>query len=1159
MKFHHLRIENLLSLYGSHDLDLEAAFGDAGLYLITGPTGAGKTTIMDAICLALFGTTSRARSIGSVKGVGEHVNSRGTGSTRVDLTFSVRRDGARQRYRATWYFWRAREKPDGAPQNPRRDLVRLDDAGEDAAVLVSSVTAKEYDAAFREVLSDLELDAFLRSVMLPQGEFAALLDAKPAEKAEILERITDASNYLRLGRIAHDRYREEKRALEDIDTQLGTLPEVGAEQLRQLEAAIEEAERRRAPLREWRDATLAHATWLRQADEHTNAITSAEDALSEATSKREHNTQLYRRLADDERVAPVREPLGRWQRAVAASGELTTRRTQAAEALAAATDARDGADARLAEATRVHDSAVAAHDGTREALTAVATGATAPNAFRPANAAAAARALQQAEDSWRACEDDASLGSRVGALRARLDPLNDAEQSRQRARAALDAARSAVSKAESNAAAATEALEAADASVEPTRKELVRASAALAALLDDGEQPADRREALQRRLDEAEERARLVTRALEAEAAVASARHEADAIDLAAPEQALGAATTALESARTTREEAARALETATAHLDEVSGQLRVVDLRIALEPGAPCPVCGGTDHPAAHERDDELAAARAAAKQAREERAAALDAAIEQHDTATQAHAAARARLASVKATHEAALAQLERAQATLAERRAALGDPTVALDTARSEAQAAVQTATSEITALRDAERASAKATAALEAAEKQLEAQRSAAEAAGRALEQARAAAAEQERNVENADAAIARAVDALRTALADAGQHTEGDAATLRAAVDAVVERASTVANAAATLLAAHEAQVRLLAESRNAAARASQDATRVHTEAETRLRGLQERLDAAIAERDAARAELDAAIADIEGVADLEDARALLLADDERRRLATQARALDDAVSTATARRDEAQRRQKEHAANAPSEDMSAYQAETLAAALAQLEDGLLRLERRIGEHTNALEEANAIIERTAAMRATREAQRVTTDEWRALNELIGVDNGKRFRDFALALSLERIIRRANARLQDLLARYALRTQRDEASGLPTLDFEIVDQFHAGQARALNTLSGGERFLVSLALALALADQQQLQLPIETLMLDEGFGTLDMDALQQAMGILHRLRDGDGRTVGLISHVEALKEQIPHQVRVIPMQEGRSRVELVSEA
>ena len=110
-----------------------------------------------------------------------------------------------------------------------------------------------------------------------------------------------------------------------------------------------------------------------------------------------------------------------------------------------------------------------------------------------------------------------------------------------------------------------------------------------------------------------------------------------------------------------------------------------------------------------------------------------------------------------------------------------------------------------------------------------------------------------------------------------------------------------------------------------------------------------------------------------------------------------------------------------------------------------------------------------------------------------------------------------------------------------------------------DAHHANEERPITTLSGGETFLVSLALALALADYRTVRMPVETLLLDEGFGTLDQRTLEEVLGILKGLGGALGRRtqVGIISHVEALREAIPARILVEPTGPGRStvRVEL----
>jgi len=151
--------------------------------------------------------------------------------------------------------------------------------------------------------------------------------------------------------------------------------------------------------------------------------------------------------------------------------------------------------------------------------------------------------------------------------------------------------------------------------------------------------------------------------------------------------------------------------------------------------------------------------------------------------------------------------------------------------------------------------------------------------------------------------------------------------------------------------------------------------------------------------------------------------------------------------------------------------------------------------------------------------------------------------------------FVLAGELEQIVIAANLRLDDMSAgRYRLRHTDAVARGASGLGLEVVDAY-TGQARPPQSLSGGETFLASFALALGLAQvvtDRAGGIRLDTLFIDEGFGSLDADTLELAMRTLDELRRG-GRTVGVISHVEAMKEQLPAQLHVAATPHGPSVV------
>ncbi len=171
-----------------------------------------------------------------------------------------------------------------------------------------------------------------------------------------------------------------------------------------------------------------------------------------------------------------------------------------------------------------------------------------------------------------------------------------------------------------------------------------------------------------------------------------------------------------------------------------------------------------------------------------------------------------------------------------------------------------------------------------------------------------------------------------------------------------------------------------------------------------------------------------------------------------------------------------------------------------------------------------------------------------EAQRNVTDLWAGMADLIGSADGKKFRMFAQGLTLDRLLILANGHMADLTPRYAL--QRAPGSNL---DLQVIDRDMADEVRAVANLSGGERFLVSLALALGLASMTGARTLAENLFIDEGFGALDSDSLDMAIAALETLHAA-GRTIGIISHVQPMIDRIGVQIRVTRRGGGRSQVE-----
>jgi len=165
--------------------------------------------------------------------------------------------------------------------------------------------------------------------------------------------------------------------------------------------------------------------------------------------------------------------------------------------------------------------------------------------------------------------------------------------------------------------------------------------------------------------------------------------------------------------------------------------------------------------------------------------------------------------------------------------------------------------------------------------------------------------------------------------------------------------------------------------------------------------------------------------------------------------------------------------------------------------------------------------------------------------------WVKLNEMIGSADGNKFAKFAQGITLDQLINLANQHLNVLSSRYELQRSSDAKQ---LLEIEVCDSFQGDVIRPVSTLSGGESFIVSLSLALGLSELASQKIAIDSLFLDEGFGTLDEESLETALNALNLLQSR-GKMVGVISHVEALKERIPLQIKIVPKGDGTSFIEM----
>ena len=187
-----------------------------------------------------------------------------------------------------------------------------------------------------------------------------------------------------------------------------------------------------------------------------------------------------------------------------------------------------------------------------------------------------------------------------------------------------------------------------------------------------------------------------------------------------------------------------------------------------------------------------------------------------------------------------------------------------------------------------------------------------------------------------------------------------------------------------------------------------------------------------------------------------------------------------------------------------------------------------------------------LENRKKLMKELAELDKKYDNQEKNYAKWSALSDLIGSAKGDKFRIFAQNMTLSMMIKLANEQLEKMNGRYILIARPDSSE----LELSVIDKEQAGEVRPTENLSGGERFIISLALALGLSQISGNKSRIDSLFLDEGFGSLDEEALNTALEALGELRN-KGRMIGIISHVQALRERIAAQIEVIYKSEGTS--------
>lgn len=1241
MKILSIKGKNLASLEGEFVIDFEnGAIGRAGLFAITGPTGAGKSTILDALCVALFDKTPRlSRSGGALIGrAGEDdagkLNSsdvrsllrRGTGSGYAEVVF-MGHDGSR--YQSRWTVRRARDAANGRFQQQNIVLRNLD-----TGQVLGGTKTETLDRV--EELVGLTYEQFCRSVLLAQGEFAAFLRAGEKERSELLERITGTEIYGMLSTAAYRRAREEEQNLKQLEDRKGEIVVLDEEERKTVEVDLERVGVSLKEVQGQLAVAEKASEWYQRRLALRDDVSSAELMRSEAETAWEGAEGLRVELAGVESVLPLRSMVenadssrARADRAAHAAEEQKMIAAAAEERFSAARAALEKAQSDAGDAEKNSENAKPLLAKARDLDTRISGAESdAKEADTQADAAVAAAA-----ESLKALSE---LDSEKGVIEGQIEDANSwldrnkvtaplaAEWNRWQEElkrfiknrhegGVLEKERATLVKDEQKKAEDLDSVreklkvaEEVEADARKAREESEKSAASIPmnALSKERMELEKRRDTFRTLAQLATEAAGAVKEKTEAGVAADAARTE-----VAAARAAWQVASHGIERVGVTLAEADRAF-----HLANTA--LSLEGRRADLREGEPCPLCGSLEHPWAAGGSPESALLKDLEKRVNDLRT--------EKTGLEKAEATTREKETGLLAAIAGYEKQQDECEKTIAARqtdweklRKLVADtalPGNACDEGAiamtSVAKEGVEKRLGEIHDLEETGHALYETAEKCRRTHDKAVAEKESATARLASADKAHREISEKlrlvSRDLQQVEASRKDAIDSLSAAFAGrdgwqelllsnpekfcagcAGEVEEwrtwtGRCEDGRKSLSELMPRIEAARSRMGELqkferekradqekragILNHLREERLqcfsgrsvseveaefaaiLKEARDSLEKKKEDAGQTDKQLAAVKAALEKMLDdlRLLGEAAAlASATLQKAIADA-GLSE-EVVRERLSRDNawingKRGELALLEKQLHEARIIFKERHQMLAKHEKS-GEPAIAEGLVSAAQEAAKAEKENLDQQQFELRHRIETDAGAHKRIAELLPEIAS-------QRARTELWQRVSEIIGSADGKKFRTYAQSLTLEVLLGYANEHLQSLAPRYAVvRAPSSE------MELQMVDRDMGDEVRSVNSLSGGESFLVSLALALGLSSLSSHTTQVESLFIDEGFGSLDPDTLEVALATLDSLQ-ASGRRVGIISHVPGLAERIGVRIEVMPVGGGRSSVRVV---
>ena len=1071
MKILELRFKNLNSLYGEWVIDFtDPEYVSNGIFALTGQTGVGKSTILDAICLALYGATPR---LGKITKSGNEIMSRQTGECYAEVLF----ESQASRFRCHWEQRRARKKAEGKLQDQEHQISD-GDTGRPIETMKSRV------GGVIEEKTGMDFDRFTRSILLAQGGFDTFLKAEVEQKSKILEQLTGTKIYSEISKRVHERLQQERQTLEKLEAQRFSIVTLEEEEEKQIQQDLAAMKTEEAELAGKSAQTKKDITWLATIENLERDISN----LTDEAAKLQEDIETFK---------PEQSKLNQAVKATSLEGKyatLTALREQ---------QSNDQTTLRMEEARtpELETSANTQVDAlkTAEKLT--------------------LKVKKDLDTAEPLIQRIRSLDQRIAA-NVKIVSRDSATCSREVAKIEIDKQNRV--KEQENLTKAKKSLETAEKYIKGHAQDerLIRGLAGIEEQFKNlltrqtkiTQQEADLKNAdtvraeTSKKLDTATEQ--FAASKQELESATKNLQGGQDTLNKLLGDRPL-------QEYRTERDNLLREM----AYIQKIN---ELEDHRARLESGKACPLCGSTEHPFAKgnvpvpdeiEEKIQLLDARITKVEKQEGVIKKLEDketdvrnnlndiekrrinANNHHTTAEKDHANFQDGLAKLRTDFETFKSQISTRLQPLGITEIPDSEISTLLDSLKSrlnewqeqvEKQSSIEkqvsTIDSEITRLN----------AMIEIQEEALT---------------------EKHENLEQ--------LERDGTALSDKRKSLYGN--------KQPDEEAGYLKNA---IKEAEESE-------KNARSLNTKLQQKLNT-ARTRVQSLKNNIEQRNLDLNNAEESFAATLVPV-GFADEKQFCEARLTDEERESLSARANKLAHGRINLQARQEDREvRLAAEKARKVTEKNLEELrpQCEEYEESLRQLQNGIAAHQHSLAQNTQARKTIN---DKLSAI----DAQKKECHRWESLHVLIGSADGKKYRNFAQGLTFELMVSHANQQLEKMTDRYLL--ARDEQQ---PLELNVVDNYQAGEIRSTKNLSGGESFIVSLTLALGLSKMASQKVRVDSLFIDEGFGTLDEEALETALEALSGLQQG-GKLIGIISHVPALKERISTQIDITPDSGGRS--------